>query len=36
MGLQVPFVPYLLVVFFLIVSYYLLYSTISLHRDFDQ
>ena len=25
-----------LLFFFLIISYYLLYSTISLHRDFDQ
>ena len=36
MGLQVPFAPHLLVVFFKIISYYLLYLTISLHRDFDQ
>ena len=36
MGLQVPFAPYILVAFFfLIISYYLLYSIIYLHRDFD-
>ena len=37
MGLQVPFAPYLLVLFsFLIVYNYLLYPAIYLDRDLDQ